>query len=104
MPCTSHTFRLTRRRSSVDVHTGPMEGLTVRVTCCCISLPKQMVGNIVEVASQCACCSAAFMSSPCHIELVLTEKNSDVKTEAVSIYHSDVWQLQLQHCIELCCT
>lgn len=33
-------------------------------------------------------CYAAYMSSPCHIELTLTEKNSDVKNEAVS--HSAV--------------
>ena len=26
------------------------------------------------------------MSSPCHIELVLTEKNSDVKNEAVRFF------------------
>ena len=30
-------------------------------------------------------CYAAFMSSPCHIELVLTEKNSDVKNETVGL-------------------
>lgn len=32
-----------------------------------------------------SCCFAAFMSSPCHIELVLTEKNSDVKNETVRV-------------------
>lgn len=32
---------------------------------------------------------AAYMSSPCHIELTLTEKDSSVKAEAVSIlWHS----------------
>jgi hypothetical protein len=61
-----------------------------------MTMPVSVVFENLFLAANIACCAerwqtnapllpAAYMSSPCHIELTLTEKDSAVKAEAVSI-------------------
>lgn len=76
------TFRSTRLRSKDVALTELMEELTVCVFFIHMTLllnpTKSIVSNMISFT--------AYMSSPCHIELILSEKEESVKKEVTFIF------------------